>query len=49
MTFYNKTMPYRVTLDTDRNLFIVFDQQHENRSATGVTIEQAVKELQNNV
>ncbi len=45
MTFYNKELQYRVTLDTQLNLFIVFDKKDENRVATGVTIEQAVQEL----
>lgn len=46
MTFYNTQVPYRVTLDTKLNLFIVFDQRNSNHFATGVTIEQAVQELQ---
>lgn len=45
MTFYNKDLQYRVTLNTDLNLFVVFDKTNENRVATGVTIEQAVQEL----
>ncbi|EOH93141.1 hypothetical protein [Enterococcus pallens] len=45
MTFYNKELTYRVTLDTELNLFIVFNQEDANQFATGVTIEQAVQEL----
>lgn len=45
MTFYNKELQYRVTLDTDLNLFIVFDKNNSNHFATGVTIERAVQEL----
>ncbi|MDY4308023.1 hypothetical protein SNF32_15460 [Enterococcus mundtii] len=47
MTFYNKELQYRVTLNTDLNLFVVFDKEDSNRVATGVTIEQAVQELKN--
>ncbi|MBR8696356.1 hypothetical protein O3Q50_03940 [Enterococcus lactis] len=47
MTFYNKDIQYRVTLDTDLNLFVVFDKENSNHVATGVTIEQAVQELKN--
>lgn len=46
MTFYNTELQYRVTLDTELNLFIVFDKKDINHFATGVTIEQAVQELQ---
>ena len=46
MTFDNKNMQYRVTLNTDLNLFIVFDKNDKNHVATGVTIEKAVQELQ---
>ena len=45
MTFYNKDIQYRVTLDTDLNLFVVFDKENSNHVATGVMIEQAVQEL----
>ena len=45
MTFYNKELQYRVTLNNDLNLFVVFDKTDSNRVATGVTIEQAVQEL----
>lgn len=45
MTFYNTDMQYRVTLDTKLNLFIVFDKKNVNHFATGITIEQAVQEL----
>lgn len=45
MTFYNTELKYRVTLNTDLNLFIVFNEADVNQFATGVTIEQAVQEL----
>ncbi|EPH95629.1 hypothetical protein D920_02359 [Enterococcus faecalis 13-SD-W-01] len=45
MTFYNKELEYRVTLDTKMNMFIVFNKNNSNHFATGVTIEQAVQEL----
>ncbi|MBO0456341.1 hypothetical protein JZO77_06260 [Enterococcus hulanensis] len=46
MTFDNTNVQYRVTLNTDLNLFIVFDKNDHNHVATGVTIEKAVQELQ---
>lgn len=46
MTFNNKRLEYRVTLDTNLNLFIVFAKDDENKVATGTTIEKAVKELE---
>lgn len=46
MTFDNTNVQYRVTLNTDLNLFIVFDKNDTNHLATGVTIEKAVQELQ---
>lgn len=45
MPFYNNELQYRVTLNTDLNLFIVFDVKNSNHFATGITIEQAVQEL----
>ena len=49
MTFYNNKLEYRVTLDTELNLFIVFDKHDENHFATGKTIEEAVQELSKQV
>ncbi|GGI65945.1 MULTISPECIES: hypothetical protein [Enterococcus] len=49
MTFYNNQMEYRVTLNTELNLFIVFDKRDENHFATGKTIEEAVQELSKQV
>lgn len=46
MTFNNKKMEYRVTLDTNLNLFVVFSKDDENKVATGTTIEKAVQELE---
>ncbi|WP_427815009.1 hypothetical protein ACQKTA_13310 (plasmid) [Enterococcus sp. 22-H-5-01] len=45
MTFNKNQLEYRVTLDTDLNLFVVFDKQDESKVATGTTIENAVHEL----
>ena len=45
MVFTNKTLQYRVTLDTDTNIFIVFDANNENMSAQGKTIEEAKAKL----
>lgn len=45
MTFHNTELQYRVTLDTDLNIFIAFDKKNANHFAKGITIEQAVKEL----
>lgn len=46
MTFNNKKLEYRVTLDTNLNLFVVFAKDDENKVATGTTIEKAVQELE---
>ncbi|MHC5229215.1 hypothetical protein ACYSNW_13115 [Enterococcus sp. LJL99] len=46
MTFNNKKLEYRVTLDTNLNLFVVFAKNDENLVATGTTIEKAVQELE---
>lgn len=45
MTFNNKQLEYRVTLDTELNLFIVFAKDDESKMATGTTIQNAVSEL----
>ena len=39
-------MEYRVTLDTNLNLFVVFAKNDESKVATGTTIEKAVHELE---
>ncbi|MBM7708347.1 hypothetical protein [Enterococcus lemanii] len=49
MTFYNNQLEYRVTLNTELNLFIVFDKKDENHFATGQTIEEAVQSLTKNL
>lgn len=46
MTFNNKQLEYRVTLDTELNLFIVISKNDESKVATGTTIQNAVSELQ---
>ncbi|MEO1770194.1 MULTISPECIES: hypothetical protein [Enterococcus] len=48
MTFTRKNLSYRVTLDTEQNVFIIFDEQDERRFATGTTIEKAVAKLEQN-
>lgn len=45
MSFYSKKMPYRVTLNTETNLFVVYDAANNNLKGTGVTIEKAIQEL----
>ena len=45
MTFNNKQLEYRVTLDTELNLFIVIATDDESKFATGTTIQNAVTEL----
>lgn len=46
MTFNNNKLEYRVTLDTDLNLFVVFSKNDDRKVATGTTIEKAVQELE---
>ncbi|MGO2083160.1 hypothetical protein [Vagococcus sp.] len=41
MVYCTKKIEYRVTLDTDRNVFIVFDAQNDRVSAEGNSIQQA--------
>lgn len=38
-------MKYRIQLDTNKNLFIAIDTANQNHRATGITIEQAVEQL----
>ncbi|MGO3732634.1 MAG: hypothetical protein ACTJHC_05585 [Vagococcus sp.] len=45
MVFNNQTLQYRVTLNTDLNVFIVFDANNESISAEGNTIEEAKNNL----
>ncbi len=45
MVFNNQTIQYRITLDTDTNIFIVFDANNEEMSAQGHTIEEAKNKL----
>ncbi|WEV61139.1 hypothetical protein OZX68_02610 [Streptococcaceae bacterium ESL0729] len=49
MTFYKNNLAYRVTLDTDLNLFVVINRNNSNHFATGTTIEQAVAELEKTI
>lgn len=44
MTFSDQKLAYRVTLDTEKNLFIVYIPNSDNR-ASGVTIEEAISKL----
>ncbi|MGX6992302.1 hypothetical protein [Vagococcus penaei] len=41
----NKQFQYRVTLDTDSNIFIVYDANNELLSAQGNSIEEAKLKL----
>ncbi|WP_162840223.1 hypothetical protein [Enterococcus timonensis] len=45
MTFKNNLLEYRVMFDLANNLFIVLDKNDEAKSASGITIEQAVRAL----
>lgn len=45
MTYKVKNIQYRIQLDTDKNIFIVFDAKNENKTATGHTIEEAIAHL----
>ena len=45
MVFNNQAMQYRVTLNTEENIFIVFDANNETLSAQGHTIEEAKTKL----
>ena len=37
MTYKVKNIQYRIQLDTDKNIFIVFDAKNESKTATGHT------------
>lgn len=41
MVFNNQITQYRITLNTEENVFIVFDANNEGLSAQGNTIEEA--------
>ncbi|MFQ9320760.1 MAG: hypothetical protein ACLR3E_01690 [Enterococcus durans] len=45
MTFTKTNMKYRVAFDTTTNQFIAIDASNEKNVAFGVTIEQAVRAL----
>ena len=45
MVFNNQTIQYRITLNTEENIFIVFDANNENICAKGHTIEEAKNNL----
>lgn len=45
MVFNNQAIQYRITLNTEDNIFIVFDANNENISAQGHTIEEAKNNL----
>ena len=45
MTYKVKNIQYRIQLDTDKNIFIVFDAKNERKTATGHTIEEAIAHL----
>ena len=39
------TRPLEQQIDTDKNIFIVFDAKNESKTATGHTIEEAIAHL----
>ena len=45
MTYKVKNIQYRIQLDTDKNILIVFDAKNESKTATGHTIEEAIAHL----
>ncbi|MGY3703433.1 hypothetical protein [Vagococcus martis] len=45
MVFTQQAISYRVTLNTDENIFIVFDATNDEVFATGATIEEAKNNL----
>lgn len=45
MTYTRETVTYRVAFDTQRNQFMAIDAANENRIAYGITIEEAVRNL----
>lgn len=46
MKFEKNSIQYRVTLDTENNLFVVYDSANAEFFAQGATIEQAIAELE---
>ncbi|MGY3750387.1 hypothetical protein [Vagococcus acidifermentans] len=45
MVFKDNELQYRITLDTANNIFILYDATNSERSAEGVTIEEAKQKL----
>lgn len=45
MVFTQQTIQYRITLNTEENIFIVFDANNDAVFATGQTIEEAKNNL----
>jgi len=45
MVFTQQAIQYRITLNTDENVFIVFDANNDTIFATGQTIEEAKNKL----
>lgn len=45
MTYTANDVTYRIAFDTESNHFLAIDAQNEARVATGVTIEEAVRNL----
>jgi len=45
MTFSKTNLEYRIAFDTQKNMFMAIDSNNESRVAYGVTIEQAIKKL----
>ena len=46
MKFKKNDLEYHVTLDTDKNQFVVYQSEDEMMQASAPTIEQAVFELE---
>ncbi|WP_303219001.1 hypothetical protein [Enterococcus asini] len=45
MTYTANDVTYRIAFDTENNHFLAIDAHNEARVATGVTIEEAVRNL----
>ncbi|MCD5001711.1 hypothetical protein IV487_04400 [Enterococcus saccharolyticus] len=45
MTFTKTNLEYRIVFDTQKNMFMAIDKHDETRAAYGVTIEKAIKKL----
>ena len=48
MTFGDTLLKYRIVLNTHTQVFMAFDLEDENKIGYGITIEQAIADLQKN-